>query len=373
MIEYDIIFQNASPQNSSTILRTILNLSAKVRFNRLRVFMAYATFNGVRHLIDGLEKKMHKWKSVKKEWLISMDFGRTEDTALMFLNKLPNSEIRIPNGLEVINNSLIPNSCFHPKTYIFDKFNQSRNNPSFCYIVTSANLTVSGIHGGEEHASFFLHTNNDSTQKKSISQIKDKVEAWWKETWSCANKLTPRLLHRYSKLRARMPREDKSTSTKPFADSHPLEIDPIIGLKWAQSKCLWVQTYRLYENLGKGNPGNQLDLRRGMRVYFGFSAKSVAPNTNIGKVRIQYNNKPPHLCSIRYGNNYMDKVNLPIPGRDGPANYDNNFVHFERLGTGIFRIKLAKNKAQFLRWKTKSRRQGMLYKFTGGRTYGFYS
>jgi len=86
----------------------------------------------------------------------------------------------------------------------------------------------------------------------------------------------------------------------------------------------------------------------------------------VGNVLIQYEGRPPVERSVRFGHNYMDKVNLPIPRESGPSKYDNAYVHFERIGPKRFRITLSDNKAYKI-WRKKSEKQGMLYEMSGGR------
>lgn len=87
---------------------------------------------------------------------------------------------------------------------------------------------------------------------------------------------------------------------------------------------------------------------------------------------LQYGNKPAQSRSIRFANNQMDKVNLPIPNHDGPPSYDHSFILFERIGDQNFKIMLAKGRDR-QSWLRKSKEQGLNYQFTGGRKYGFFS
>ena len=79
------------------------------------------------------------------------------------------------------------------------------------------------------------------------------------------------------------------------------------------------------------------------------------------------------IRSVRFGNNQMDKVNLPIPGEEGPDSYDNTVLHFERIGPERFRLTLG-NARDHARWQRMSLQQGMRYAFgAGGREFGFYN
>ncbi len=82
--------------------------------------MAYATQSGSRDLISRFKKRIGNWSNLQKKWLVSIDFGRTEAKALEILQSLPNFEVRIPSANELLDNALIPQRCFHPKTFVFD-------------------------------------------------------------------------------------------------------------------------------------------------------------------------------------------------------------------------------------------------------------
>jgi hypothetical protein len=131
-----------------------------------------------------------------------------------------------------------------------------------------------------------------------------------------------------------------------------------LAISFDTARTLWVELKNLYKNRGPQEAGNQVDLRRGSRVFFGFSPAEVPPNTVFGQVYLQNQGFPEVSCSIRYGDNQMDKVNLPVPGTEGPGSYDNSILLFERLGsagdgTPKFQIRVG-NEASLRTWKRES-------------------
>ena len=69
----------------------------------------------------------------------------------------------------------------------------------------------------------------------------------------------------------------------------------------------------------------------------------------------------------------MDKLNLPLPGDQGPASYDNAYLHFERVGPRRFRLTVGLA-ADAGNWRAASRAQRLDYWMSGRqREYGFYS
>lgn len=138
------------------------------------------------------------------------------------------------------------------------------------------------------------------------------------------------------------------------------------------AQTLWVETDRLYANLANG-VGNQLDTPRGTRVFFGFPPDQVDLNTVLGHIELQVPGFEPETRSVRFGNNAMDKVNLPRPGLRGPANYDNSYLIFDRLGTGASELplfKLTVTDLEGLEARRGSAINVVDLEMSGGRSYG---
>ena len=152
--------------------------------------------------------------------------------------------------------------------------------------------------------------------------------------------------------------------TKPI---HPPQLDP---KEWTLRDRLLIGEFlrRHHARLGHeiavhGVPGVGT---------FQLRLKGIPPDLSDIAGLIARSHFPFRKCSVRFGNNQMDKVNLPIPGEDGPATYDNSVLHFERVSPGRFRIRLG-NAAEITEWRRRSQRQGMKYELAGGREFGFYS
>lgn len=360
--------QDASTGRTSKIFAGITALAQSIEFSRIQVAVAYATVSGCRELTNAFSN-IGAWEHVEKQWLISVDFGITEPEALKFIDKLPRSTVRIPDGAELLKRKLKPRQSFHTKIYIFD----NENHQGLGIFAGSANLTFSGLHlNAENGISTLWETPVKSAEKHSLKSVLEAL-GWWIDHWEKATPVDQDFLKAYKRLRRpKAPNEDATDIVKMFADVQEPEVATQCGLAWATARYFWIETYELYKNLGNSNPGNQLDCVRGTRTYFGFSPKRVPKNTVIGKVNVQYQNKTEQLRSVRYADNQMDKVNLPKPGQDGPPSYDNTFILFERVGNQRFSIKLAKGKDHAI-WRKKSNDQGLYFKFAGGREYGFFS
>ena len=53
-------------------------------------------------------------------------------------------------------------------------------------------------------------------------------------------------------------------------------------------------------------------------MFFGFSPGAVPKNTTFGSVLLQVPEYPQVTRTVRFGNNHMDKINLPVPGIAAP-------------------------------------------------------
>ena len=124
----------------------------------------------------------------------------------------------------------------------------------------------------------------------------------------------------------------------------------------------------MVENLGVGKPGNQIDMQRGARVFFGFDVANVPLKTLIGSVKINYKGIASGY-SIRFGNNGMDKINLPV--LQAPKTYANQTLLFKRMRNDIFNLYIG-NPKQVQQWRNKSQQQNTLFYMKSGREYGSF-
>jgi hypothetical protein len=371
MLQTRIVLQDSNSGRSSVLINEISTLGASAPYSRIRAAIAYASYSGCRSICTRLAGTVGNWEAMQKRWLVSIDFGRTEIRALEYLRDLPNSEVRIPDAPELLQNGLIPGRCFHPKTYIFDTGANIAGAPCAIF-VGSGNLTLSGLHAGVEHGTSLLwRAPLNATETRTLRDVRAQL-MWWDEVWETAHQLTEDLLDEYGRALPPRPREDRSFAVRSFASAAAREVEIDLGLAWAHARCFWIQTLELYKNRGRNQPGNQIDLRRGTRVFFGFPPDAVSRNTVLGSINLRYEDGAPCSRSVRFGNNFMDKVNLPIPGVDGPEDYDNSVIHFERIGPREFRITLGTPETAQI-WRDRSQEQGLPYELAGGREFGFYS
>lgn len=368
MITYRLAVQG--PNNGTTILNLVKEISSS-DFARLTGAFAYATRAGAELFISTLKSNIRNWDSIKKRWIISIDYGRTEPEALKILTSIPNSDVRIPFFEDVIRRNFVPLSCFHPKTLILDNGNRFENGPS-AFVIGSGNMSLSGLSLGYENA--FVISWKKKLSKEAKYQFASMLCEAYKldPIFELATPLNSTLLKKYEKKRPRKNYyiEEDSPRIQAITD-RASEVETSKAIALATARYLWVDIDYVVQNRGAGLPGNQVDLQRGTRIFFGYSPKRVAPNTPIGIVRINYGNNSV-VCHMRFGNNFMDKLNLPVPGSEGPPSYENSTLLFERMHDGSFTLHLGTVKDVRI-WKRTSKIQASYYTMQSGREYGCFS
>jgi len=210
--------------------------------------------------------------------------------------------------------------------------------------------------------------------EKRLFEPVAKFDEWWDLAWLAADRATPQFIKSYQALRQRYRPRVRDRRAPGQRRKLPAPLKQMRAFaRWESADCFWIETGNLYKNRGEGAPGNQLDARRGTRVYFGFPYRDISRNRKLGEVKLKFGSKPAQVDrSIWFGNNSMDKIHLPVPGIYGPPEYDNSVVHFRRVRPGEFLVSLGTPRSATL-WRRKSKSQGLLDRLGRGRRFGFYS
>ena len=324
--------QDAASGRAGSTINGIAELARFTALTRWDAAVAYASRAGCERLDALLAGEVPTWNGARKRWLVSMDFGRTDPEALRFLAGLGRSEVRVPDGRYVAASpGFAPRSVFHPKVYIC----RGRSDEGFGLIVGSGNLTISGLAVGTECATLSAWRGRlDASERAVLDDARSALD-WFDALWEAADPLAD-VLDEYEATWRRHPTllaEDETPPARRYLDTEPTVVARDLAANYAAARALWVEAGTLSRNRGEDEAGNQLDLKRGARVFFGFPARDVAKNTVFGQVLIECAGFDAQECSVRFGNNYMDKVNLPVPGKDGPDSYDDYVLIFERAQT----------------------------------------
>ena len=330
-----------------------------VRPTAMMAAVAYATHSGVAELL-GRFAALEEWDRVRKRWLIGVDFCRSDPIALKALDNLPRSNVRIYDGRFVVGRDrCIPRVSFHPKLYAFRRGNRE------AVVAGSGNLSRTGLRIGVE-AGLSVY---DITGRHSRS-----LRDWFNRRWGLASPLDDVA----AEYRVRFQSQENRLHPAPTEDDvapesagtrGQLKPDQLRKLKVCRN--LWIQAGNLHLNRGPGRPGNQLMLKRNTRVYFGFPARDLDRDTTVGHVEIEYAGNVRSDCSLRFSNNSMDVLTLPVPGVGGPATYDQQVVSFEQTGVRQFRLVMGTRRDIAL-WKRKSSAIEGFFRMSSGREWGVY-
>jgi len=162
---------------------------------------------------------------------------------------------------------------------------------------------------------------------------------------------------------------DDSTVSRRFGVRR-LEPDDVSRLRAAST--MWIEAGNLHKNRGPKKPGNQLMMSPMTRVFFGFPPRDVPTDTKIGDVSIRHNTGPTLSYSLRYSNNSMDVLSLPIPDLDGPPIYDQETIVFVKRAIGgalVCDMSLA-SATTVRQLKARSNKAGASFRMTSGRRWG---
>lgn len=333
--------------------------------------VAYATNSGVEVLVAVL-KKAADWKHLRKRWLVGIDWCRSEPLALERLASLSQSAVRVFDGARVVKRrQCVPILPFHPKAFML------HSNDARCVISGSGNLSRNGLTRGHEVGSILAAVSPSGDEEQRVWNSCGKVISWFEQLWRTASPIG-NVLQEYRRQYERSSQLIAPTPTD--EDIAPLSADRPRGLSAERLQQLrvcrffWIEAGNLHANRGPGQPGNQLMLSRNMRVFFGFPAQDLATDTNIGDVSILCNGMRRDDCSMRFSNNSMDVLTLPVPGTQGPAKYDQQTLLFEKTSnrSGLrFELKLA-SAGDKGRWKARSKPVGGPFQMTSGREWGVF-
>ncbi len=298
-------------------------------FTRVDAAVAYASLGGVELLLDRA-RASRSWGSAQLRFLISIDSGFTEPEALARLAAVPGAEVRVPNAEVVLKRAdLRPARPFHPKAYLI---HSNTFEAAAAMISGSANLTISALSTGAE---VITDRHWPTRSPRSGTAGYSEFLAWFDDAWCLASPLVD-VLGKYrvarSRLRGSIPKaEDEDTAASAYSPRSPsVAIRGADAARLAVAKTLWIEGGTLSRNLGPRVPGNQLDTPRGTRVFFGFAPDTVPKNHMFGEIELRIGAGAYSRHSVRFGNNSMDKINLPVPGGSGAATYDGRVLLFDR-------------------------------------------
>ena len=312
---------------------------------------------------------------MQKRFLVGIDWFRSEPVALDALSALPGASVRVVDGERVVDiPGCRPVRSYHPKAFVFRKDWPSTDGLIGC-LVGSGNLSRNGLSVGHELDLWSCSVGSSADVIASLSDIHD----WFESLWASAtpysairNRYRPRFeAHQRTSSRATT---DDDAAPEVLERQRGLKGDDLVVIRSFDN--LWIDTGSMYSNLGPGVSGNQIDLRRYTRVFFGFPPSDLPKNAAIGGIPVVYGGTVYPDRHLRYGNNEMDKLNLPVPAT-GTIDYRNKTLLFTRTvgPNGSVRFTMEIGQAgDRSKWRTRSRRAKTAFKFGGGsqREFGVF-
>jgi hypothetical protein len=303
--------------NSPTTMSEIQRLHNQISTTDFLGLYAYATQSGAA-LFD-LALGGTFWAATSSRWLFGIDYGRTQPQALRLMCSRQNAEIRIHDGLYVLEQSgFIPRRDFHCKMAML----MNPESELSGMVVGSGNFSSNGLRKSVEGGAS-VHTHGI-----------DEFNTLLRPMVVAANKLwdmaTPvgEILDGYE--------ERWSTSFYRGVT----ETQPAVDVDYGARHLFWIEAGYVTKNRGPHRPGNQIDFPRGMSRYFGFTPPADLPvNSVIGPVVFEPPMGAPVTYNLRLGNNMMEKMSLPIPETHGFDIYDGKILVFERNNDGHFAMR----------------------------------
>jgi HKD family nuclease len=278
--------------------------------NKLHSFaaFAYVTDSGAAEVRTRLKSTIGK--SRKCRWLFSFDYGRSHPTALKKLTEIGNSTIRIYDGEYVVQaKSFTPRVSYHLKTAL----TLQRDGYPCHQIVGSGNLSASGLLSGIEAGCIVDYSEVD---QKSGTTVISALEKLWEGS-------TPleKVIKDYEKR--------YKTIIQPAVSGPDHDDAPGTTL-------FWIDIGYVTKNRGADKPGNQFDLPKGSHVHLGVKkVRNPERNSVLGDLNIRTPDGEVVERTMRFGNNEMEKLTLPIPEDYGYHSYDGKILTFSVDGDEV--------------------------------------
>lgn len=357
----------AQPSGQTT-LDAIQSIAQNSDLKMLDVAAAYVTSSGTYDLLKRIDTTLGAdWAGVKKRWITSFDYCRTQPVALDALLSLPASSVRVYDASFCLANGGMPKIPFHPKAFLF------RGKDKDFALAGSGNLSRSGLSRGVEVGLTVAAERKNPIEATSAASIK-ALRRWYKDIWDEAAPLDALLLKQYIKLFESVPNLAHPVATEDDLASGETSKGALANKDLQKLRIcsnFWIEAGNITKNRGPKLPGNQLMMKRLSRVFFGYDPISVPENTTIGSVDISYSGGPFASYTLSYSDNKMDKLNLPMPGSIGPAQYDSKYLIFRETAPHSFNLTIGTN-ADKAAWVKSSRAIDGYFKMSSGREWGVF-
>jgi hypothetical protein len=345
------------------------------RATRFDAAIAYVTDSGVDALLSAITSRgvETEWSGIDKRFLVSCDWFRSDPTALRRIASLP-ARVRVHDGKRVVaRTGCVPFTPWHPKWFAI---HGPAVHGHFC---GSGNLSRNGLLNGHE-AGLLQMVQQPSNKAEHLveSSIKAGI-GWFDRNWRRATPLND-VVSDYEKAFTSQPKtfagrnDDTSDSSGRVGRRYGLSADQLAAL--TSGTNFWLEGGTLSRNRGPGRPGNQLMMSALMRVFFGAKATEVNQNTAVARPTIEHPTQPGVTVNapIRFSDNSMDVISLPVPESPWPSSYDDMTLLFTKVarGSSLHYILTVRTRSGSKRWRAASSAQGTSYTMRSGRQWGIF-
>ena len=337
--------------------------------------VAYVTDSGVDALLRTIWSygADPAWSTLKKRFLVGVDWYRTDPTALERLSALP-ATIRVHDGSRVIaRKGCVPFTPWHPKWF------STQGPTGRGQLIGSGNLSRNGLMSGHEAGLLQIVADPANEAERLVEDTIRSGHEWFERMWQGATPLST-VIDQYRRGFEALPKghvgrnDDVADGSGRVGTRNRLSADQLASL--ASATNFWIEGGTLTRNRGPARSGNQLMMSALMRVFFGSPAIEVPRNTAVGSATIEHpQNKSVIVNSpIRFSDNSMDVITLPVPELPWPTSYDDSVLLFTKVSRGD-RLHYAltvrpTNRAG--RWRSASSTKGTRYSMRSGRRWGVF-
>lgn len=323
----------------STTLSEIARVRLAVSPDTFFGCFAYATQSGFR--VFELKAGQDFWTKTKSRWLFGIDYGRTDPRALSEIAGRANTEVRIFDGLFVVDRAgFIPRRDYHPKVAMMENTASSLQG----LVLGSGNFSYNGLQRSVEAGSATVATTKHDFDEH-IEPVRSVFEALWVD--AC-------------------PLEDIATKYETRLADLINSRDVKRSIKETRSsKSFWIEAGYVTKNRGREKPGNQIFAPSGFRRFFGLK-KNTTSSTNIGGISFETEIGPKVTKNYRENDNGMEKLTLPMPEDHGFGVYDGKVLVFERKGERFLLTAMERSDFELV----FGHRLANVQRMTGGRRFG---
>jgi HKD family nuclease len=169
-------------QPNSSVIDKLVEIVNSGRWTHIDVAVAYAVVGGVQLLEEELGASP-EWTSIRKRWLVGIDWCRTQPLAASALANQPRSSVRIVNGEELVRRSgCVPATTYHPKGFLTRRV-EDRRTTARGLLLGSANLSRNGLRNGHELDYWVNARDNNFRADQLAFQSIRSASAWFDRLW----------------------------------------------------------------------------------------------------------------------------------------------------------------------------------------------